>query len=252
MTTQSLAIKENLHFQDTSLAIYDIHSTPWLQSSDLAAALGYKDEDGVRRIFDRNQDEFSAEMSQTVKLTVSGNYQKTVRLFSPRGCHLIAMLSHTKRAKEFRKWVLDVLERYNQPVQPELPTVYAKVKLESGTDGNPATTKQVGRVIGKVDKLEIDIEKLAWKCSAILTRIGEVCSVLERQLKEKITSNEAAYLHYANHIEFERLRHKVTEAELLVKRTDCKLAAEEARQQLGFIMPRSFACQDNATVIRAG
>jgi prophage antirepressor-like protein len=155
--TQSLTLKDNLQFHDTRLEIYDMDGTPWLQGRDLAAALGYQDENGVRRIFDRNQDEFTGDMTCTVKLTAHGQ-KRDVRVFSPRGCHLIAMLSHTKRAKEFRKWVLDVLDKYGKEAAQPSPlaiqgTVYAKSLLEDGTEGNPATTKQVGRVLGELSKL---------------------------------------------------------------------------------------------------
>ncbi|MNQ82204.1 hypothetical protein D3C85_972510 [compost metagenome] len=49
-------------------------------------------------------------MTETVKLTVSGNLQKEVRIFSLRGAHLLAMFARTEVAKEFRRWVLDVLD----------------------------------------------------------------------------------------------------------------------------------------------
>ncbi|MGC6299300.1 hypothetical protein ACMXZB_12455, partial [Pasteurella multocida] len=43
-------------------------------------------------------------------------------IFSLRGCHLIAMFARTPIAKEFRKWVLDILDREtNQPQQLTLP-----------------------------------------------------------------------------------------------------------------------------------
>lgn len=32
-------------------------------------------------------------------------------MFSLRGCHLIAMFATTDKAKEFRRWVLDILDR---------------------------------------------------------------------------------------------------------------------------------------------
>lgn len=41
--------------------------------------------------------------------------QKKVRIFSLRGCHLVAMFARTAVAKEFRKWVLDVLDKEAQP-----------------------------------------------------------------------------------------------------------------------------------------
>lgn len=152
-----LTLKDNLQFHDTRLEIYDMDGTSWLQSRDLATALGYQDESGVRRIFDRNQDEFTSDMTCTVKLTAQGQ-RRDVRVFSPRGCHVIAMLSHTKRAKEFRKWVLDVLDKYGKEAPQPSPlaiqgTVYAKTLLEDGTEGNPATTKQVGRVLAELSRL---------------------------------------------------------------------------------------------------
>ncbi|MGL9724806.1 BRO-N domain-containing protein [Sodalis sp. (in: enterobacteria)] len=58
-----------------------------------------------------------------VESTTSGNYRKKTRIFSLRGAHLVAMFARTPVAKEFRKWVLDILDREvgnPQPVyQPE-------------------------------------------------------------------------------------------------------------------------------------
>lgn len=34
-----------------------------------------------------------------------------IRIFSLRGAHLIAMFARTQIAKEFRKWVLDILDK---------------------------------------------------------------------------------------------------------------------------------------------
>ncbi|HDY7620017.1 TPA: KilA-N domain-containing protein [Vibrio vulnificus] len=85
----------------------------YLKSDELAQALGYKETDSITRIYNRNIDEFEKGMSETVKLTVSGNYQKTIRVFSLRGANLVAMKAKTPIANEFRKWVLDVLEGSN-------------------------------------------------------------------------------------------------------------------------------------------
>ena len=99
-----------LTFQETTLTPVLQDNQTWLTSTDLANALGYKDISSVTRIFNRNEDEFTACMTETVKLTVSNNLQKSIRIFSLRGCHLIAMFARTKIAKEFRKWVLDILD----------------------------------------------------------------------------------------------------------------------------------------------
>ena len=83
----------------------------WLSSSELAQALDYKSVKSVSNLYNSNKDEFSDSMTQVIESVTSGNYKKKSRIFSLRGCHLIAMFARTPVAKEFRKWVLDVLEK---------------------------------------------------------------------------------------------------------------------------------------------
>lgn len=91
----------------------------WLTSSELADALGYVDSRSVTKIYTRYADEFSAGMCLVVNLATkgfgNGNSEKETRIFSLRGAHLIAMFARTPIAKEFRKWVLDILDREVQP-----------------------------------------------------------------------------------------------------------------------------------------
>ena len=110
-----------LVFNGVSLTVHQRHNQPFVSSSDIAKALRYRSEDTISRIYRRNADEFTPDMSETVKLTVSGNLQKSVRLFSLRGAHLLAMFSRTEVAKDFRKWVLDILDREIQRAKQELP-----------------------------------------------------------------------------------------------------------------------------------
>ncbi|MFK5186363.1 hypothetical protein ACI3OY_11105, partial [Glaesserella parasuis] len=49
-------------------------------------------------------------MTALIELQTAGGKQQ-VRVFSLRGAHLIAMFARTKVAKDFRKWVLDILDR---------------------------------------------------------------------------------------------------------------------------------------------
>lgn len=100
-----------LSFNDVEFSEVLYEGKRWLQSADIARALGYANDNAVARIYARNEDEFTADMTEKVKLTLSGNLQKEVRIFSLRGAHLLAMFARTKVAKAFRKWVLDVLDR---------------------------------------------------------------------------------------------------------------------------------------------
>lgn len=106
MTTQ-------LTFQSTALTAISHNNQTYISSSDLARALQYSDFRSVTKIFTRYEDEFTADMSEVVNLTTSGNLETTSRIFSLRGCHLIAMFARTPVAKEFRKWVLDILDKEN-------------------------------------------------------------------------------------------------------------------------------------------
>lgn len=113
-----------LRFQDTEITITDHNGQPWLTARDLSRALNYKNPRAVSGVYDRNKAEFSEDMTLVLNLSTNGfgngTTAKPVRIFSPRGCHLIAMFARTDRAAEFRRWVLDVLEQY----QAEPPASY--------------------------------------------------------------------------------------------------------------------------------
>jgi prophage antirepressor-like protein len=105
-----------LTFQNTNFNIIDQAGQLWLRAGEISSALGYADESSINRIFARRASEFSNNMSRSVKLT--GQVQERgVRVFSLRGAHLLAMFARTKIAAEFRKWVLDILDR--ETAQPE-------------------------------------------------------------------------------------------------------------------------------------
>ena len=106
-----------LTFNNNTLATINQDNQVWLTSSDLAIALGYADGKSINRIFSRNEDEFSPNMTQVIEgvnLTTSSKtkgLRVKTRIFSLRGCHLLAMFARTKIAKAFRVWVLDILDR---------------------------------------------------------------------------------------------------------------------------------------------
>lgn len=100
-----------------SLSFNDMNFNPvnqnddqiWITSSELARMLGYSRLDKVTQIFNRRSDEFTCNMTRVIENPQLPNLG--MRIFSLRGCHLIAMFARTPVAKEFRKWVLDVLDK---------------------------------------------------------------------------------------------------------------------------------------------
>lgn len=102
--------KEELNFHGISLQpVPDIDGI-WLTANQIGYALQYAGDKAVQRIFARHIDEFTEKMTRVVKLTTPGGHQET-RVFSLRGAHMVAMFARTPVAKEFRRWVLDTLDR---------------------------------------------------------------------------------------------------------------------------------------------
>lgn len=112
-----------LSFNDVNFKPVQQNGQIWLTATELAKALGYAKSDAVTQVYERNKDEFTSSMTLTLKLRVkgfgNGNSEKEARIFSLRGAHLIAMFAKTSIAKQFRKWVLDILDREVLNVQIE-------------------------------------------------------------------------------------------------------------------------------------
>lgn len=107
----NIVAKSDLNFHGKAIVPVAGMTGIWLTSAEIANALQYKSAKSVTNLFNQNSDEFTSGMTQVIESVTSGNYRKKVRVFSLRGAHLIAMFARTDVAKEFRRWVLDILDR---------------------------------------------------------------------------------------------------------------------------------------------
>lgn len=120
-----------LTFKSKVFNAISLSGQPWLTLPDIADALYRKGGDQsdapfekgvsqlvhpsanairqVQKLFQRHADEFTPGMTALVELVTAGGKQM-VRVFSLRGAHLLAMFARTQVAKEFRRWVLDILD----------------------------------------------------------------------------------------------------------------------------------------------
>lgn len=132
----------------------------WLTSADLAKALDYKSSDSVTRIFNRNKEEFASSMSQVIANPQAVNL--TVRIFSLRGCHLLAIFARTDVAKDFRQWVLDILDReVGAPVQvSQLSTVADRKYLKDAVNFYCAKTGSIQSEIWKMVHQRFNVENV--------------------------------------------------------------------------------------------
>ncbi|MGP5435691.1 BRO-N domain-containing protein [Psychrobacter alimentarius] len=169
----------------------------WLTSADLAKALGYVDANSVNRILSRNKDEFTDNMTQVVEgvnLTTSSKTKgltTTTRIFSLRGCHLLAMFSRTKVAKDFRKWVLDILDK-----EVGVPTVEHE-ELPSTVKDRNGLIKTVHMAVKRLDlgfseafNLVLHRFNVAHVGDLTQSQVGEAVEYLHRLM---FTGNAATY-----------------------------------------------------------
>lgn len=206
-------IAASLSFKNTHFQITDINGQPWLRGLQIASALGYKNPSSdIANLYDRNADEFTDSMTRVIELTTAGGKQQ-VRVFSLRGAHLLGMLARTKVAKEFRHWVLDVLEREsNRPREqltvPAIPDPF-RIKeedarhemqkifftIESALHDNgvmhPDTFRDYSH--GKTGKRVIGLN--FWKMSLVICRIIEDIPkmVIDRSPEVRRLVDEARY-----------------------------------------------------------
>ncbi|WP_192891110.1 BRO-N domain-containing protein [Vibrio bathopelagicus] len=173
----------SLSFQNTHFEIIEQSNQLWLTATDIAKALGYRKRDAVTQIFERNSDEFTGQMTETLRMSASGNYQKTVRIFSLRGAHLIAMFSRTSAAKEFRKWVLDVLDREIQKPQ---------------NNQNPTLLNNAKRACERVSQRENQSYNELLSLKETFAQIEHSSRIAQNQINDLITSHHSKRDHIAH------------------------------------------------------
>ncbi len=119
----------SLTFNEISFTPVTHQNSLWIRAAELAHALGFAREDKVTQIYQRHADEFTPDMTQLIENAVEpqngvqGNLAPgRCRIFSLRGCHLLAMFARTPVAKAFRRWVLDVLDILAAEERAALPS----------------------------------------------------------------------------------------------------------------------------------
>lgn len=154
----------------------------WVTAKQLAEALGYSDDRAVSRIYNKHSDEFTSSMTEVVDSTTSTNFKGLLvktRIFSLRGCHLIAMFARTKVAKDFRVWVLNVIEAHiaKEPAYKlgDLQRISDQIDAEYAIGFSVASVggKAMNEWKGKKHKLEAKKEIVQELMQPLLTGFDE-------------------------------------------------------------------------------
>lgn len=130
-------MSHSLCFNDFTFSPITRGNQPWIRATELARALGYGRENQVSRLYRNNADEFTPDMTQLVEITAQpqNGAEGRARIFSLRGCHLLAMFARTPVAKAFRKWVLDVIEQYGDRVPVAEPVTLNDELIDPDREG---------------------------------------------------------------------------------------------------------------------
>lgn len=131
-------MSQALCFNDVQFDVIPQNSQPWVRSPQIAEALGYGQTNRINDLYARHADEFTDAMTAVVTLPTEGGLQET-RIFSLRGCHLLAMFARTPVAKSFRRWVLDVLDKLAEQERARLAEPVRNPDRLASTD-NLSTT----------------------------------------------------------------------------------------------------------------
>lgn len=128
-TNMEIIAKSEMNFHGVNLTPVADMNGIWLTSADVAKALRYNSNKSVTNLFNQYSDEFSSGMTMVIESVTNGingtSRRMKIRVFSLRGAHLLAMFARTPVAKEFRRWVLDILDRESlgnsvSPIQEQI------------------------------------------------------------------------------------------------------------------------------------
>ncbi|EDT6510787.1 hypothetical protein AH686_002272 [Salmonella enterica subsp. enterica] len=185
-TNMNIVAKSDYNFQGFAFNPVTDGGSIWFTSTELAKALGYKKTDAISQIYARNADEFSDSMSLTLNMKVNGINNslrnKTVRVYSLRGSHLVAMFASTPKAKDFRRWVLDILDREvaHSPISKQftddelISLCYLQIWMEKSQrvsqQLNPAMKQAKSEYAGMLYDIAHDIRYMTVETKKILLR----------------------------------------------------------------------------------
>ncbi|MBE5254184.1 Bro-N domain-containing protein [Mixta mediterraneensis] len=147
-----------LTFRNVGLTPVNRRKQIWFTASDLANALQYANAKSITNLFNEYADEFSPMMSEVIESVTSGNLRKKVRIFSLRGAHLLAMFARTPIAKEFRRWVLDILDqevvRSRLPAKERVAVLCPCCRKPAVVIGTNYLTRHRVEIIARCDRLD--------------------------------------------------------------------------------------------------
>jgi len=238
-----------LTFNNNTLTTINQDNQIWLSASELAIALGYKNKQSVSKIYNSNAEEFTDTMTRVIESTESVLSSKTkglkvkTRIFSLRGCHLLAMFARTDIAKAFRVWVLDILEREVKT------TSHQRTPLRKACDrlavGNMLISDAYKIVTSHYNVEHID-QIPESKLPEAVAFVYDV--ILARQASNTHNSKYIDDMHAIGSQRVEKTRHAVSVMQKAMAQLDCAIEVVRQHNEVQFSVFESLKSQTTREV----
>lgn len=178
-----------INFHETKVRTKIFEEEQFVRASDIAKALGYKNTNAASGIYRQYQEEFESHMVRRCESRPRRGIKYESLYFNRRGAWLIGMFARTERAKEFRKWVLDVLEEKAQgTVNLSVPKPEKVITLEQYEIIFGASQRLIKEIEQRCEALAAinnDKQASTWLRDKLLEEMKDKIHVLETGLMEK-------------------------------------------------------------------
>lgn len=235
-----------LTFNGNTLTTINQANQIWLTSADVAKALGYKSTRSLTNLYNANSDEFSANMTEVIESVTSSKtkgLKVKTRIFSLRGCHLLAMFARTDIAKAFRVWVLDILEREVKT------TSHQRTPLRKACDrlavGNMLISDAYKIVTSHYNVEHID-QIPEWKLPEAVAFVYDV--ILARQAGNGNNSKYIEDMYAIGSERVEKTRHAVGIMQKAMAQLDCAIEVVRQHNETQFSVFESLKSQTTREV----
>lgn len=186
---------EIVQFEEQNIQLYSQNNELLMTMEELAEAIGFAHEVGIKKLLDRNPELLTEEFSFLRKVkNLEGGIVKNreKRFFNEQGIYEAALLARTEKAKKFRKFARVLITKYHRremlPVSSEALITKIKItdekldKIERILVDRQETFKKMNEDSEKEITL---LEKLEQKIQ-ILDSVDERLKAMEEKIGEII------------------------------------------------------------------
>lgn len=176
-TGNEIALPE---FNGVVFDIHDHNGERWVTAKRVAEALEYESTKELRRLINRNKPEFANKISR-VKLTPLELQPNMVLNYD--GVILVAMLSKTAKAQDFRRWVINVLKKVM------MKGYYMPPGKEQELRESLAAGKTAIEIAQEAQVVALEARRLAIETQALVKTQDETITVIAQGQAGLIQSN---------------------------------------------------------------